>query len=190
MSDIIPVDTKIWGPGVWMTLHILSYTSDTLIKVKLFITTLLNVVNNLPCKKCRKHAIEFMKKNKYESYINLKRSNKFIGPFKYVCDMHNNANVIIGNPKINWLVSYEKYSHINELCDGPCDDEIYNSNNYKIFENVSKHIQNNSPNSTAIGSNSVKDKILKFVQPKHTDTEFDIDVEFIKDVKKIKYNFK
>ena len=160
MSEIIPANTNVWGPGVWMTLHILSYTSDTLIKAKLFIATLLSIVNNLPCKKCRKHSIDFIKNNNYNPYIKLIGSNKkHIGPFKYICKMHNNANKILGKPVINWLQAYEKYSNISEMCDGPCDDD-------KI---------------------KIKDKIMKFVHPEKPDIKV---VFVDDGPKKTKYNFK
>lgn len=131
MTNIITTDPKVFGPGMWMTLHILGYNSNDLSKAKQFSYTIKSIIEKLPCKKCRNHAIQFINKTKYSNYINQKnRQGLYIGPFIYICDMHNNANNLLNKPIISWRESYAIYDNLENICsDGPCTDDNDISNN-------------------------------------------------------------
>ena len=174
MSDIISNDPKVWGPGMWMTLHILSYKHDTLLKAKLFLSILVNLVTNLPCRKCRNHAIEFMNSNDYTPYLSMKGPNdKIIGPFKYVCKMHNNVNIILNNPVIDWLKVYKEYTNINKKCDGPCNDNLNIQSHTPHIYNIFKDKVINNPK-VMNNPNVIKEKIMKFVNSKSSKDDFEV----------------
>lgn len=125
MSDLISTDPSVWGPGMWLTLHILAFESTSLLRAKLFFPTLISIVSKLPCKQCRTHALEFINKNDYKPYLNMKTSNnKHVGPFRYICKLHNNTNILTGKDEIHWMDSYKEYSNISNICDGQCGDNL------------------------------------------------------------------
>jgi len=125
MSDLISTDPSVWGPGMWLTLHILSFESTSLLRAKLFFPTLISIVSKLPCKQCRTHALEFINKNDYKPYLNMKTSNnKHVGPFRYICKLHNNANRLKGKVEVHWMDAYKEYSNISNICDGQCGDNL------------------------------------------------------------------
>jgi len=124
-NNIIISDPKVWGPGVWMTLHIIGYTSNNLYKAKNFISIITDIISNLPCDKCRKHALGFVREHDFTPYMSMRGPNNlFTGPFKYICDLHNYANKLTGNSTVSWVEAYIEYNNIKKNCDGPCTDII------------------------------------------------------------------
>ena len=136
-SSLIPIETTVWGPGVWMTLHIIAYTSNKLEKVENFISIITDIIKHLPCEKCRIHSFKFIKSNDFKTYKTMTISdNNYIGPFKWMCMMHNNANKLLGKPQISWINVYKQYSNITNLCDGPCSNNgDYIENSEDIMDN-------------------------------------------------------
>jgi hypothetical protein len=136
-------DPNVFGPGMWMTLHILSYNANTLSQSKNFLYVLKPIIEKIPCKKCRIHALTFIKNKDYNIYIHEKsRSGTYIGPFMYVCDMHNNANILLDKSIMNWKEAYQLYDNLEKGCsEGPCmDDHIIDHQYEKIKSNIIESI--------------------------------------------------
>lgn len=146
-NNSIVTDPKVFGPGMWMTLHILGYNSNTLSQSKNFLYILTPIIKKIPCKKCRIHALLFINETDYGEYMNEKnRQGLYIGPFRYVFDMHNNANRLLGKSIMNWREAYSLYDDLETVCiDGPCmdtDDIIdikHDINNYE-YEKIKTNI--------------------------------------------------
>lgn len=154
--NLIDSDPSVWGPGVWMTLHILGFHSNTQDKFKSFIETLNIIISNLPCSKCRDHAMLFIKNTNYNSYLNMRAPNgKLLGPFRYICDMHNNANVLLNKSKVSWVDAYKEYERITENgCDGPCT-----SSNHSTIQSTNR-------------LDNKKENILKYIDDKDFEIVF------------------
>lgn len=120
----IQTNPKVWGPGVWHCLNIMSINANTLLKAKLFYSNLLVIISSLPCQECKDHSFEFINNNDYNNYIDRKYKDIIVGPFIYINKLHNNANKITGNTSIEWLEAY-KALMTNNVCTGPCG-QVYN----------------------------------------------------------------
>lgn len=161
----IITDPKIFGPGMWLTLHILGFNSNTEVLAKSFLITLKNILLKLPCKKCREHSLSFIENTNYNIYSKMTNtSGSYIGPFKYVCDLHNNANNITNNPNISWLKLYHEYNNITNICDGPCSN-IETDTEYIIKNNILNKINH-------LDKNNDDNVVIKFISKGKTINKF------------------
>lgn len=55
-------ETSCWGPGIWLSIHILAFRSDKRSNLQQFITYMKDVSDFLPCLDCRKHCKEYISK--------------------------------------------------------------------------------------------------------------------------------
>ena len=62
----IDVDPKHIGPGIWWTLHLLALNATTEERKLEFRRIFYDVISNLWCKKCRLHALEYVRNNPVE----------------------------------------------------------------------------------------------------------------------------
>lgn len=96
-------DPKLWGPGVWFTLHLLAMNStnhNETIKQMTFI------LNHLPCETCKQHALQFLKSYPPKDYIDVKTTN---GLFFWTVKFHNAVNYRLGKPTLDGQVVYNLY---------------------------------------------------------------------------------
>jgi len=88
-----PSDSKIWGPGVWWTIHIQAKHATDHTKIQNFIKYIKFILPRLPCMKCREHATAYLKQNPIEEYLNMKDKN---GLFEWSRIFHNAVNIRLG----------------------------------------------------------------------------------------------
>ena len=100
------MDTTIWGPPFWFTLHTISlnYPTNPSYVVRqqhlLFFESLKTI---LPCSICRNHYKDFLKNQPIAPFLDNKQSLK-----RWVLDCHNNVNKL-NNKKIWSLKEMENY---------------------------------------------------------------------------------
>ena len=164
MDNLVTTDPKVFGPGMWMTLHILAFNSNTLRQSHNFLFTLRPIIEKIPCKECRLHALSFINKTNYDKYKNIKnKEGLYVGAFIYVCDMHNNANIWLKKDAVRWQTAYAAYDNMELLCkDGPCTQS--SNSNYNNMNNLS-----NSSNDDNL--EQIKYNIIKSVNPKKIQTK-------------------
>ncbi len=150
-NKLITTDPKVFGPGMWMTFHIMSFNANTLTQSNNFLHLLKPIIEKLPCKECRIHALEFIRKTNYNKYKNMRNNEGlYLGPFIYICDMHNNANKLLKKGVISWEKVYSVYNNMELLCtDGPCTDD----NHYDFHDN-------------GVNMEQIKSNIMESVEPK------------------------
>src|SRR5438067_1119365 len=69
-----PTDPKKFGPGVWFSIHLSAVNATEDDDIKYFIKQIKLLIQKLPCNDCSNHAIEYMKNNPIEQFIELKDS--------------------------------------------------------------------------------------------------------------------
>jgi len=125
----IPGHPDSFGPGTWWILHLKSYNVDSTEKIEEFMDFLHLIIYNIPCLKCRGHAIEYIKSNDGSKYKYKYYNNRFVGMFIFISDFHNTVNKRKGKNIVNWELAFKEY-----------DDNFNDQNNQKI--NKFKHTEN------------------------------------------------
>jgi FAD-linked sulfhydryl oxidase len=99
------LDPKSWGSHMWATIHVLALQADK----SNFINFIHSIENLLPCKKCRDHFKEYLKKNPIKSST--------LSPFAWTVEFHNAVNLRIGKSIVDletarslWLTDSCSYS--------------------------------------------------------------------------------
>lgn len=119
-----PSDSKIWGPGVWFTLHVYALDADTYEKIINFIYYVKLLLPKLPCDKCREHALQYLENNPIENYFYVK-DNEGIrrGMFKWTWTFHNAVNTRLGKMVIDYDTAIDIYED-PAICTDSCSQEI------------------------------------------------------------------
>lgn len=115
MKEVSP---SVFGPGTWITMHVFALMSDEEQDRKCFVKFLEKVIENLPCKKCRKHASEYYRNNPISSSSSL---------FEWSWKFHNNVNQRLGKPIVVYEDAKKMYENAELLVDdgggcSSCDD--------------------------------------------------------------------
>lgn len=97
-----------FGPGMWATIHILSFNANTKSDQIQFIKTMKIIVNNIPCETCRGHAKEYVKTHKMEEFLN----EKGYGMFMYTWKFHNTVNQRLGKPIMSYDMAFHRYNQL------------------------------------------------------------------------------
>jgi Erv1 / Alr family len=113
--------TSIWGPSAWHFLHTVSFNypiNPSNAQKKIYRTFVLNFQNILPCGKCRKNLT-----NNFKSLpLKMKFMNSRETFSKYVYDLHNVVNKMLGKKKSDCSLTYddvrERYENFRARC-GP-----------------------------------------------------------------------
>ena len=139
--------TAVWGPGLWHTLHTMSFnypTNPTKAQKLDYFNYLKSLQKVLPCKYCRENyennimAAGFKK----EIFENRESFSRFI------YDLHNEVNVMLGKKKyMTYDKVKERYEHFRSRClnkkretayeDG-CTDPLYGLKSKCILKIVPK----------------------------------------------------
>lgn len=106
---------KIWGPPFWKSLH-LSAThypeNPTLIVKHHMKNRILAIPYEIPCNKCRIHALHFIEK--HMDYLDQIVSNKHsLG--KFYVDFHNQVNQRYNKPTWTYEQAYAYYQNPNNF---------------------------------------------------------------------------
>ena len=111
------MDTAIYGPGVWLCLHLLAYRADD-DKSKTDFIEFLNVIRqSYPCAKCRKHMNDYIQANPVHNHW---MEDK--GFFKWSWLFHNAVNQRLGKPLVSYDEAEAKYGGVH-VCTAGCEEE-------------------------------------------------------------------
>ena len=99
------------GPGIWYMLHSLAIDSETNNDYDFFVKLLTKTVNNLGCKYCKKHGLEYLSRN------NPNLINKNLTPSQYINKFHNTVNIRLGKPIYSLDKSREMFKNICKSCE-------------------------------------------------------------------------
>lgn len=104
-------DPKIFGPGMWMTIHILAIHAKRPQEMLRFIQVVEKLINNLQCKHCQTHALVYMHKHPMVDYMHYTNKKQIpIGMFVWSVEFHNTVNKFLDKPVMDWQVAYVLYS--------------------------------------------------------------------------------
>ena len=143
-------DPRIFGPGLWFSIHITAYHAKKEEEKKAFVRFMENTRDSIQCLSCKEHCIEYMEQNPITDYWNQTYQNEEIGMFKWTVNFHNAVNSRLNKPIIPWATAYNLYSKaIVSFCSKSCgsDDSTitpqYNTN--MTFKNTPSDITPPSP---------------------------------------------
>ena len=110
-------DPKIFGPGMWYSIHV----SSLQLGENNYITYVEALLNKLPCKKCRDHAMEYLRDNPIENFKSIKdKDGELIGMFKWSWMFHNAVNKRLNKQIIDFNTAYNFYTGAEALCTLNC----------------------------------------------------------------------
>ena len=105
-----PKSPTVFGPGVWLSIHILAIDSVNDMAIDFFMAWIDKMVYRLTCPTCVKHSIEYLSKNPIEPYINSVNSRGIKnGMFIWSWKFHNNVNERLDKEVISFENAYNMY---------------------------------------------------------------------------------
>lgn len=110
---LIPGSPLVFGPGAWWLIHLKAYLTDTVEKIPEFKRFLHIVVSNIPCKTCRRNAINYIENNDGSRYMNKMYNGRFVGVFVWMVAFHNDVNRRNGENIRTWTHVLNAYSSPN-----------------------------------------------------------------------------
>lgn len=123
-------DPRVFGPGLWLAIHITGFQTDSPEKIEAFIIWLWQILNNIPCGVCRDHALQYIEDNPPEARLNevtyeLGSIPRYIGMFHWTWIFHNSVNARIGKTPLSWEAALKRYSELakSPLCKGESNEE-------------------------------------------------------------------
>nr|QBK89681.1 MAG: Erv1/Alr family disulfide (thiol) oxidoreductase [Pithovirus LCPAC001] len=121
------MDPEIVGPGIWFVFHSIAIECDLTLDFNFFSKVITTIIYSLKCKKCKKHAIQYITRNDPYKQIN----RKFL-PSKYINIFHNTVNIFLKKPIYSITESRKQYNQECKSC-GDLKLEIKNTNVDKII---------------------------------------------------------
>ena len=124
----------IWGPSAWHFMHTMSFNypvHPSIQDKKHYREYMLNLVNILPCGKCRKNLKENFKKLPLHM-IHMESRNSFS---RYVYDLHELVNNMLGKKSgLSYEQVKERYEHFRARCasSSPIGELLPKRKNYTI----------------------------------------------------------
>lgn len=114
-----------FGPGAWLTIHIMAYHATSESDKKAFEKNMKHICDGLKCYTCQDHCKEYLKDNPIRDYWNVKnREGKQIGMFKWSWTFHNAVNTRLGKPLLDFNTAYHLYSEsADTVCTADCGAE-------------------------------------------------------------------
>ncbi len=105
-----PSNPDKFGPGIWFIIHMMAINAKNPDQIDHFIEWINFIISELPCKKCRKHAISYMESNPLEYYYrDLNENGVPIGMFKWTWIFHNYVNNQLDKNIIDFDTAYNMY---------------------------------------------------------------------------------
>jgi hypothetical protein len=119
-SDFLHGDgmlTKIWGPSLWHTLHVMSFNypvQPTSKQKKDYRNFILNLANVLPCKHCRNNLHDTFEKLLPLTLKDMANRESFS---KYIYLLHEHVNKMLKkNSGLSFHDVRERYEHFRSRC--------------------------------------------------------------------------
>lgn len=116
---------KYIGPGTWNAIHTIAFHARTLSEQEDAIKTITTICTYFPCETCRKHAMEYIKKNPMENYL-IGKYKGSSGIFVWTVNFHNKVNYRIGSHIMSLEVAEKLYDvkrTSKKLCSKECSGE-------------------------------------------------------------------
>ena len=112
-NDAVSVDPKIWGPHFWYTLHTSAafypVEASPIVQERMK-QRILAIPYEIPCEKCRTHALAFVEGRKdLDHAVSGKESLS-----KFYVDFHNLVNQRYGKPVWTYEQALQKYGGVNK----------------------------------------------------------------------------
>ena len=104
------MDSKIWGPYFWFTLHTITLgypNNPNYINKRNYNDFFLSLQNVLPCKLCQQHYKQHLIENPISAHLDNKESL-----VKWCFDLHNKVNISLNKPIFTYEQFIEKYRQI------------------------------------------------------------------------------
>ena len=126
--------SKVWGPMLWHTLHIISFNyplNPTKKQKEEYNKFIISLQYILPCKYCRDNLTTNFKKAKYSKKVFKNRKNFS----KFIYNLHNIVNLSLGKTKYKSYDEVQKfYEKFRASCDKnnkKCKDPLVGNIKYK-----------------------------------------------------------
>ena len=127
MEDATKVtNPEKFGSGMWKTIHILALDAKTPVKKRQFHKTMNVIVNGIMCKRCKKHALEYIATYPPSRCKVFKRNKIDISMFRWSWVFHNRVNERLGKDIVMFEDAYKLYTEGPEICTEGCSDEEEN----------------------------------------------------------------
>jgi len=108
--------TTVWGPGMWHSLHCISFNyplNPTQKQKRYYMNFVLNLKNVLPCGKCRKNLVKNFKKLPLTIRDMKSRATFSI----YIYKLHELVNKMLGKTSgLSYEDVRERYEHFRSRC--------------------------------------------------------------------------
>ena len=104
------MDSQIWGPYFWFTLHTITLAypeKPTYIDRRHFHDFFLSLQHILPCQLCREHYKQHLQEYPVSAHLDSKESL-----VKWCFFLHNKVNFSLGKPNFSYEEFREKYMRI------------------------------------------------------------------------------
>lgn len=182
----------IWGPSAWHFMHTMSFNypvNPSIQDKKHYREYILNLVNVLPCGKCRKNLKENFKKLPLQM-IHMQSRSTFS---RYVYDLHELVNHMLGKKSgLTYEQVKERYEHFRARCasSSPIGELLPKRKNYTA---KSSSLAEGSKGTLSVGSKGTLEKgcteplvgekakcILKIVPEKTKCKTFSMDKKCVK----------
>ena len=141
----------IWGPSAWHFMHTMSFNypvHPTIQDKKHYREYILNLVNVLPCGKCRKNLRENFKKLPLRM-IHMESRNTFS---RYVYDLHELVNHMLGKKSgLSYEQVKERYEHFRARCASSSPNRNGTSTG-ELLPKMKKHTLKNKKGKKGVGS--------------------------------------
>lgn len=100
----------LMGHGWWLNDHTTAAYIDSDAAEDEFIRSYKLRISVFPCKKCRQHAMSYIRTHKIENYKRMKDTNgRYIGMFTYTWEFHNAVNKRLEKPILTFNDAYTRY---------------------------------------------------------------------------------
>jgi len=109
LNDSLPSDPKVWGPSLWFFLHVSSayYPLDPspIVRERMK-NRILALPYEIPCEKCRTHALAFIEGNRDNLNDIVSTREKL---FNFYVDFHNKVNERYGKDTWTYKKAFDYY---------------------------------------------------------------------------------
>ena len=169
----------IWGPSAWHFMHTMSFNypvHPSTENKKHYREYILNLVNILPCGKCRKNLRENFKKLPLRMK-HMENRNSFS---RYVYDLHELVNHMLGKKSgLSYEQVKERYEHFRARC-SPSGELLPKRKNYTISKRKVGKVETLEKGCTEPLVGEKAKCILKIVPEKQKCKTFSMDKKCVK----------
>lgn len=113
-------DPETYGQK-WVDIHSLTAHVDDVNEIPHTLKAIRVIIESIRCETCYQHANSYLKENQTDSYHQMKdEDGRCVGLFKYFHEFHNNVNIRLGKPYMNYETAQKMYYEPTNTCDDFC----------------------------------------------------------------------